>query len=88
MDQPRYRGWSEEESSQSDAAPRGGVRPFHQKSTCITQSTLERYVVQIWSRNTLKCSPNETFEAHCVDLRESVHPSLSVNENYYKIGSY
>jgi len=23
-------------------------------------------VVHIWSRNTLKCSPNETFELHCV----------------------
>jgi len=26
--------------------PHGGVRPFHQKSTCLTQLTLGRYVVQ------------------------------------------
>jgi len=31
--------------------PHGGVRPFHQKSTCLKQLTLEPCVVQIWSRN-------------------------------------
>ena len=31
--------------------PHGGVRPFHQKSTCLTQLTLATHVVQIWSRN-------------------------------------
>jgi len=30
--------------------PLGGIRLFHQKSTCIMQLTLGRYVVQIWSR--------------------------------------
>jgi len=30
--------------------PHGGVRPFHQKSTFLTQLTLGSYVVQIWSR--------------------------------------
>jgi len=30
----------------------GAARPFHQKSTCLTQSTLGPYVVQIWSRTT------------------------------------
>jgi len=34
--------------------PHGGVRPSHQKSTGLTQLTLGPYVVQIWSRNTLK----------------------------------
>ena len=34
----------------SCAYPHGGVRPFHQKSTCLTQITLGPYVVQIWSR--------------------------------------
>jgi len=46
--------------------PRGGVRPFHQKSTCITQLTSERYVVQIWPRNTPNSGPSEPFELHCV----------------------
>ena len=31
--------------------PHGGVRTFHQKSTCLTQLTFGPYVVQIWSRN-------------------------------------
>ena len=30
--------------------PHGGVRSFHQKSTCRTQSTFGPCVVQIWSR--------------------------------------
>ena len=37
--------------------PLGGVRLFHQNTTCIMQLTLWRYVVQIWSRNTPKTSP-------------------------------
>ena len=32
------------------AVPHGGVRPFHQKSTCLTNLTFEPCVVQIWSR--------------------------------------
>ena len=35
-------------------------------STCLTQLTLGAYVVQIWSRNTLKFRGNETFELHRV----------------------
>ena len=42
-------------------SPHGGVRPFHQKSSCLTQLTLGTYVVQIWSRNTPESGPNETF---------------------------
>ena len=34
--------------------PHGGSRPFHQKSTCLTQLSLGPYLVQIWSRNTPK----------------------------------
>jgi len=34
------------------AAPHVGLRPFHQKSTCITQLTAGPYLVQIWSRST------------------------------------
>ena len=33
-----------------ESLPHGGVRPFHQKSTCLTQLTLGPYVVQIWPR--------------------------------------
>jgi len=49
------------------AYPHGGVRPFHQKSTCHAQLTLEPYVVQTWSRNTPESGPNETFVLHLVD---------------------
>ena len=38
--------WAAEIRSQ----PHGGVRPFHQKSTCLTRLTLGPNVVQIWSR--------------------------------------
>ena len=31
--------------------PHGGVRPFHPKSTCLTQLNLGPDVVQIWSRD-------------------------------------
>jgi len=51
--------------------PRGGVRPFRQKSTCLKQLTLGSNVLQIWSRNTRKLRVNETFELHCVDGRTS-----------------
>ena len=38
----------------SQACPHGGLRTFHQKSTCLTQLTLGPNLVQIWSRNTLE----------------------------------
>ena len=31
--------------------PHGGVRPFHQKSTCLTELTVGPYLVHIWTRN-------------------------------------
>jgi hypothetical protein len=34
-----------------EQVPHGGARPFHQKSTCIKQSTLGSCVVQSWLRN-------------------------------------
>ena len=37
--------------------PRSAVRPFHQKSICITQLTLRPYVAQIWARNTPEYGP-------------------------------
>ena len=46
--------------------PHGGVRPFHQKSTSLTQSTLGPCVVQIWSSNTLDLRGNETLVLHRV----------------------
>ena len=33
------------------AYPHGGARPFHRKSTCLTQLTLGPNLVHIWSRN-------------------------------------
>ena len=50
----------------SDTFPHGGVQPFHQKSTCLTQLTLGPYLVQSWSRNTPKNSPNEPLVLHRV----------------------
>ena len=49
-------------------APHGGVLPFHPKSTCLPQSTVGPYVVQIWSRDSPESSPNETFVLHYVDI--------------------
>ena len=42
------------------------MRPFHQKSTRLTQLTLGPYAVQIWSRNTLDLRKNETLVLHRV----------------------
>jgi len=44
--------------------PHGGVRPFHQKSTCLTQLTFGHYVVQNRSRNTPESGVNETLVLH------------------------
>ena len=52
------------QSSLPTHQPHGGVRPFHQKSTCLTQSTLRSYLLQTWSYNTPKLGPNETRVAH------------------------
>jgi len=41
-------------------APHRGVRPFHQKSTCLTKLTLGPYVVQIWSRDARNFKPTNT----------------------------
>ena len=49
--------------------PHGGLRPFHQKSTCIMQLTLGLYDVQIWShggRVPLRIERNETRVLHRV----------------------
>jgi len=40
--------------------PHGGVRTFHQNSTCLTQLSLGPCVVQIWWRNTPEFGVNET----------------------------
>ena len=42
----------EHRSLNIEAILHGGVRPFHQKSACLTQLTGGPYVVQSWSRNT------------------------------------
>ena len=38
----------------TSACPHVGARPFHRKSYGPTKSTLGSYVVQVWSRHTLK----------------------------------
>jgi len=50
--------------------PHGRVQPFHQKSTCLVESTLGPYVVQIWSRNTPKSGPNDTRVLHRVEASD------------------
>ena len=50
-----------------ECLPHGGVRPFLQKSTCLTQLTLGPYEVQIWSRNTPESGVNETLVLHRVE---------------------
>ena len=50
--------------------PHGRRRPFHQMSTCNTQSTFRTYEVQIWSRGghiPLGIEGNETLVLHRVD---------------------
>ena len=44
-----------------NASPHGGVRPFHQTSTYLTQLTLGPYVVQIRSRNSPESGVDETL---------------------------
>ena len=60
--------------------PHGGVRSVHQKSICLTQSTLGPYVVQLWSRNTSESGPNETLVLHRVD-----RVSIYLTESTYKV---
>ena len=55
--------------------PHGGVRPIHQKSTCLTQSILGPYLVHSWSRNTPESSPNSTRVLHRV-VPLSLKPKL------------
>jgi len=48
--------------------PHGGVRTFHQKSTCLTQLTFGPYVVQIWSGDPQKFEATKPFlELHRVE---------------------
>ena len=58
--------------------PHGGVRPFHQMSTCLTQLTLGPYVVQTWSRNTPECGVNEMLVLHQVWVPQIQHVNLSI----------
>ena len=46
------------------SSPHGGVRPLHQKSTCLTQLSRGPYAVQIWSRNTTESGVNKTLVLH------------------------
>ena len=48
------------------ACPHGGLRSFHQTSTCLTQLTLGPYVVQMRSRDTPRGGDDETLVVHRV----------------------
>ena len=55
-------------------SPHGGVRTIHQKSTCLTQSSLGPDVVQIWSRYAPCFGHNETRVVHQVGNGENLSP--------------
>ena len=49
--------------------PHDGVRPFHQKSTCITQLTFGLFRNRNWFQLGSEFPPDETLVAHRVDTR-------------------
>ena len=65
---PRIPGKSRLESMQlyQLVHPHGGVRPFDQKSTCLTRLNLRPYVVQMWSRYIPESGRSETLVVHRV----------------------
>ena len=64
----------------------GGVRPFHQKSACLTQLTLGLYAVRIWSRNTPESGPNKTFVRHHVDRSSAyILVAVRVSDSAYQL---
>jgi len=68
----------------------GALRPFHQKSTCITQLTVGPYVVQSWSPNVqaysgLAANPHSLRTFH----QTSTSPeAVNVRPNMVQIWSY
>ena len=56
--------------------PHGGVRPFHQKSTCLTRLTLGSYVVQIWSRDPRNLGKIATFPSKSASHVPSIWPGF------------
>ena len=65
-----------------DVAGIDSERPFHQKSSCLTQLTLGPYVVQIWSLNTPKTGPEQVVhEVEVVELTRKVDIRLSGKGN-------
>ena len=68
------------------ASPHGGLRPVHQNSTCLAESTFGLYMVQTWSRNTPQSRGNETRVLHRVARRnqpafwsKGPHPASDLN---------
>jgi hypothetical protein len=62
--------------------PHGGVRPFHQKSTCLTQSTSRPYVVQILSRYPPNLEgTNPSYSTVCYMCSSKVPTSLGQDLN-------
>ena len=59
--------WVLSQQRRHKPAPHGGVRPFHQKWTCLTRLTLGTFLVQIWSRNTPEYGVSKTLALHRVD---------------------
>ena len=50
--------------------PHGGLRPLHQRSTCITQLICGPFLVRIWPRGghvPLRIEGNESLVLHRVD---------------------
>ena len=69
------RSCSTYKTKQLSVQPHGGVRGSHRKSTCIAQSTLGRYVVQIWSRYGQDFNPTkpsnstEWYDIHTINTQ-------------------
>ena len=66
----------EKNEASSSCQPRGGMRPYHQMSSCHMQFTSGPYVVQIWSRNTPEYVANETLAVHSANPHSGTHRRL------------
>ena len=67
----------------------GGVRPFHQKSTCLTQLTLGPYVVQNWSSYGRKFDPTKPSYStvrgfRSKDLKKGLFCGCILREDFQK----
>ena len=65
--------------------PHGGLRPFHQKSTCPSKLTLQPCVAQIWSRNTRDFEPLRPSEASGSPLATASERRGNTSNGFYRL---